>query len=370
MPSAYATKVAEGFASKLFKIFYANTPIDEFVNRDYEGDINRVGSKLNILTLQKVLEQDYDGSNLSADDLTEVNTVLEIDQQKAFYWKERTIDKWKSYIKEPKGTVLEQTANERKANVMKYILGFSGDAAAGQWYGTDYTTGTVTVTVTTGAVTGSGTTFTSSMVGKPFMAAGHSKWYRVKTYSSATSIVIENDSDDETSAYDGGAIGAGASYTIQANTAKAVDNGGSNPTFLTMVLKLAEYLDEAQVPQEDRVLFVPAKARTTIMKDAGIKISVPQAWEPMIQKGLLTELEGFKVVVLPSAYFQGDSSNGYHVIAAHRSFLTFADKVLEVGMEEDLIGNFGSAYKDLYVYGAKVSDERRKSAAHAFVTFG
>ncbi len=370
MPSAYATKVAEGFSAKLFQIFYARTPIDEIVNRDYEGDINRVGSKLNILTLQKVTEKDYTGSNLSVDDLTEVNSVLSIEKQKSFYWREKTIDKWKSYIKNPKGTVLEQTANERKENVMKYILGFYGDAAAGQSYGGDYTTGTVTVTATTGAVTGSGTTFTSAMVGCGFKADGHTKWYRVKSYASSTSIVIENDSDDETSAYDGGSISGGSSYTIQAATVKTVDNGGSNPTFLTMVLKLAEYLDEAKVPQEDRVLLAPATARSTIMKDAGIKISVPQAWTPMIEKGLLTELEGFKVILLPSAFFTGDNTNGYHVIAAHRSFLTFADKVLEAGMEEDLIGNFGSAFKDLYVYGAKVSDERRKAAAHAFVKFG
>ena len=28
-------------------------------------------------------------------------------------------------------------------------------------------------------------------------------------------------------------------------------------------------------------------------------------------------------------------------------------------MEEDIIGNFGTAYKDLFVYGAKVTDSRR-----------
>ena len=65
----------------------------------------------------------------------------------------------------------------------------------------------------------------------------------------------------------------------------------------------------------------------------------------------------------------GDNTNGYHVIAGHKSFLTFADKTLESGMEEDLIGNFGSAFKDLFVYGAKVADGRRKFAAHAFVKF-
>jgi hypothetical protein len=367
MPSAYATKVAEGFSAKLIKHVYEKAPIDEIVNRDYEGEINGVGSKLNILSIAKISEKTYNGSNLTADDLTEVNGLLTIDQYKSFYWKEKTLDKWKSYIKEPKGTVLEQTAAERRKNIMTYLLGFWSDAAAGQWYGTDYTTGTVTVDATTGVVTGSGTTFTSGMVGKPFKATGHSVWYRVKTYSSTTSIVIEDDSDDETSAYTGGAIGAGASYTIQANAVKTVDNGGSNPSFLTMTLALKQYLDDAEVPEEDRFMVIPNAAWPTMAKDAGIKLSVEPAYNDLVVKGYMGTLEGFKII--KSSRVAGDNTNGYHVIAAHKSFLTYADKALEVGMEEDLIGNFGTAYKDLFVYGAKVKDERRKFAAHAFVKF-
>jgi len=367
MPSARGTKVAEGFSTKLLRHLYENAPIDEIVNRDYEGEINAVGSKLNILNLAKISEKTYTGSNLTADDLTETNTQLVIDQYKSFYWKEKTIDNFVSYIKNPKGTVVEQTANERKKNIMTFLLGFYADAASGNWYGVSYTTGTVTVDVTTGAVTGSGTTFTSAMVGKPFKAAGHSKWYRVKTYSSATAIVIENDSDDETSAYDGGAIGSGASYEIQANTVATIDNGGSNPSFLTMVLKLKQFLDEAEVPDEDRNIFIPPAAVPTLMKDAGIKLNVPAAYDELVKKGLLTELQGFKIWV--SNRLTGDNTNGYHVLAFHKSWLTFADKALEVGMEEDLIGNFGKAYKDLFVYGAKVADVRRKFAAHAFVKF-
>lgn len=48
MPSARGTKIAEGFSQKLLKHIYENAPIDEVVNRDYEGEINTVGSKLNI----------------------------------------------------------------------------------------------------------------------------------------------------------------------------------------------------------------------------------------------------------------------------------------------------------------------------------
>jgi len=41
---------------------------------------------------------------------------------------------------------------------------------------------------------------------------------------------------------------------------------------------------------------------------------------------------------------------------------------LEAGIEEDQIGNFGSAFKDLYVYGAKVTDNRLKFAAELYCT--
>lgn len=365
--SAYGTKVAEGFSQKVIKKIYETAPIEELINRDYEGEINAVGSVLNILALNKITEKTYDGNNMTADDLTEVNTVFRITVKKAFYWKEKTIDKWVSYIKNPRATVLEQVANERKKNMMTYILGFYADAAAGNWYGTSYTTGTVTVDVTTGAVTGSGTTFTAGMVGKPFKATGHTTWYRVKTYSSATSIVIENDSDDETSAYTGGAIGAGATYEIQGNTVKTIDNGGSNPSFLTWILTIKQMLDEAEVPDEDRFIALPPAAFTTMAKDTGIKLAVEPAYEALVVKGYMGTLEGIKII--KTNRVTGDNTNGYHILAANRSFLTFADKALEVGMEEDLIGNFGTAYKDLFVYDGKVADDRRRFGTHSFVKF-
>lgn len=363
--SARATKIAEGFSTKTLKHLYETAPIDQVVNRDYQGEIDAVGSKLNILNLAKLSEKTYTGSNLTADDLTETNTQLVIDQYKSFYWKEKTLDNWISYIKSPKSTVVEQVANERKKNIMTFLLGFYADAAAGNWYGTDYTTGTVTVDVTTGAVTGSGTTFTSGMVGKPFKATGHSAWYRVKTFTSTTAIVIEDDSDDLTSAYTGGAISAGASYTIQANTVLTIDN--STTHFLDMVLKLKQYLDENEVPEEGRYIFIPPAGQTSLMKDSYIKIAVPEAYQSLVIKGLLTMLEGFMVFV--TNRLTGDNTNGYHILAGQTAFLTYADKALQVGMEEDLIGNFGTAYKDLFVYGAKVADVRRKFGTHAFVKF-
>jgi hypothetical protein len=185
MPSPYSTKLAEGFSAKLMKEVYANSVYDLITNRDYEGDINAIGSIVNILALGRISEQDYTGANLSPASIQEINGQLTLTKKKAVYWKENTIDKWKSYIKEPRPTIVTQLASERKKNVDSFILGFYPNIAAGNRVGTDYTTGTVTIDVA-GNVTGSGTTFTSAMVGKGFKATGHSKWYRVVTFHDRT----------------------------------------------------------------------------------------------------------------------------------------------------------------------------------------
>src|SRR3990167_4179286 len=189
--AARANTLAQGFSQKLLKEMYDQSILDAIVNRDYEGEINGVGSKLNILNFDRISEKTYTGSDLSVDSLTENNTTLTIDKFKSFYWKEKTLDNWKSYIKNPHPTVIAQKADERNMNMDEFAFGLYADVGAGNRVGTDYTTGTVTVDVTTGQVTGSGTTFTAAMVGRGFKADGHTTWYRVKTYNSATDIIIE-----------------------------------------------------------------------------------------------------------------------------------------------------------------------------------
>lgn len=59
----------------------------------------------------------------------------------------------------------------------------------------DYTEGTISVTQSSGTITGSGTTFTSAMIGRwlevtDTTAQGQGYWYRVTGYTSATSITV------------------------------------------------------------------------------------------------------------------------------------------------------------------------------------
>lgn len=369
MASARATTLAQGFSTKLLKEVYDKSLIDYIVNRDYEGEINAVGSKLNIGNIARISEKTYAGSALAADSLGENTTVLTIDQFKSFYWKEKTLDNWKSYIKNPHPTVVVQKADERNRNMDVYALGFYGDVAAGNRVGTSYTTGTVEIANTTGVVTGSGTTFTSAMVGKGFKATGHSKWYRVKTFNSTTEIVIEDDLDDVTSAYTGGAINAGATYEIEAVTALSV----TKANLLNTIAKLREKLDTAErngmssVPDSGRWLVVPPEFETKLVQATGIALHVPAVYEELVKKGMITELLGFKV--FKSNRLTGNNTDGFHVLAGHSNWMTFAEKLLEATIEEDLPGDFGTAYKDLFVYGAKVPDVRRHYAAELFCTF-
>lgn len=367
--AARGNTIAQGFSQKILLEMYDKSLVDFIVNREYEGEINAIGSKLNILNFDRISEKTYTGSNLTADDLTENNSALVIDQYKSFYWKEKTIDNWLSYIKSPHATIVAQAANERNKNMDAYVLGFYGDVAAGNRVGTDYITGTVTVDVTTGVVTGSGTTFTAAMVGRGFKATGHSRWYRVKTYSSATSIVIEDDFDDKTSAYTGGAIVAGASYIIEAATPLSITTSNLLQYVGALRLKLdkAEANGKSSVPDSDRFIVVPPEFQNLVIRASGVALHVPEVYNDLVQKGYLGMLDGFHV--FQSNRLTGDNTNGYRVIAGHKNWITFAEKVLEARMEEDLIGNFGIAYKDLFVYGAKVTDSRRGFAAEGYWTF-
>jgi hypothetical protein len=87
----------------------------------------------------------------------------------------------------------------------------------------------------------------------------------------------------------------------------------------------------------------------------------------MIKRGAIGQLLGFNVIV--TNRLTGDNTNGYRILALQKGWMTFADKVLQVTMEEDIPGNFGKRYKDLYVYGAKVNDSRRNYAAEGYWTF-
>lgn len=359
--ASYATKAAEAFAAKVLEIFYESSVADKITNSDYEGEIKNRASKVNIGTLGKLGLRDYTGADVTWDDLTESVAQLATDQAKYYAFKVDSLDEFISFIKNPEGTVLSQASNELKEVVDGYILGLHGDVGAGNRSGTSYTTGTVEVANTTGVVTGSGTTFTAAMVGKPFKAAGHTKWYRVKARNSNTEIVIEDDKDDEASAYTGGAISAGATYEIQAVTAVQI----TKDNIVSKVLGLKTFLDKAKVPLMNRWLAAPSDI-TNIMPLAteGPSTVSQEVYDEMVKRGYVGMLGGFRVY--STEMVAGDAVNGYHVMAGIPGAITMALGFTQSDVFPKLENTFGRGYKGLTVYGAKVPDERRKALAEGF----
>jgi len=316
--------------------------------------------RVNVLTYGALALKDYTGADMTADDPSESEGTLLVNQKKAYYFKIKSWDKFKSYAEDPTSTLIQTAGKTLAETVDAFVLGFYTDVASGNWVGTSYTTGTVTVTTSTGAVTGTGTTFTAGMVGKPFKALGHTSWYRVKTYTSATAIVIEDDKDDETSAYTGGTIDAGATYEVQANTAITV----TKSTIYAQIVALRTKLNKAKVPRTDRFLVVNSDISALILQAPEFIPAVNSAYDEVVKRGLIGMIAGFTIYENESV--AGDATNGFFCLAGHKSFITLAMAFVETGTE-DLIGNFGSAYKGLNCYGGKVLDERRKAGALALL---
>lgn len=356
----YGTNVGEKFAKNSLKIFFQNAIAPDITNQDYEGEIKGGGAdRLNVLTFGALTLKNYTGSAMSVDTPSESEGQLIVDQKKAYYFQIESFAKFASYVDNPESTLIQTAGKTLAETVDRFVLGFYSDVGSGNRVGTDYTTGTVTVTTGTGAVTGSGTTFTSAMVGLGFKAAGHTVWYRVKTYTSATAIVIEDDKDDVASAYTGGTIGAGATYTIEAATAITV----TKSTIFDYVVDMKTKLDTAKIPASDRWVAFPSIVGNLLLKSSQLQTAVDTAYEDVIKKGILGYVGGFKVY--SNEQVAGDNTTGFYCLGGHKSFITMAMAFTESGVE-DFIGGFGQNFKGLNCYGAKVVDERRKAGTYLF----
>lgn len=356
----YGTNTGEKFAKNTLRIFFQRAIAPDITNQDYEGEIKGGGAdRLNVLTFGALALKDYTGSAMTVDVPSESEGQLIVNQKKAYYFQIESFAKFASYVENPESTLIDTAGKTLARTVDNFVLALATKVGAGNRVGTDYTTGTVTVTTVTGAVVGVGTTFTSAMVGLGFKATGHSAWYRVKTFTDATNIVIEDDKDDVTSAYTGGAIGAGATYVIEANTAITV----TKTTIFDYIIDLKTKLDQAEIPAEDRYIAMPAIVANLLLKSSQLQTAVSTAYEDVIKKGILGYVGGFKAY--SNEQVSGNNTTGYKCLAGHKSFITFAMAFTESGVEP-FIGGFGQNFKGLNCYGAKVIDERRKAGAYGY----
>ncbi len=329
--------------------------------------IRKMNQKFTISTLYSGGWTTYNGTTLTWTVVKEVVSTLAIDTFKSLSDSIPSLSYFKTQVEDPKSSLIEHAGGLLRQQVDLDALAYVADAGAGNWVGTSYVTGTVAIDVA-GVVTGTSTVFTAGMVGKPFKATGHSKWYRIKTFTNGTSIVIENDSDDEASAYDGGVIGSSSAYEIQANTLVALTK-----TNIAQYLNLCKIaLDEQNIPEEDRHMTLPAIAQVAINTAAEFNRDLDKTFDATVKNGKVVMAYGFVLHYVPSSWVIGNNTAGFKILFNHKSFLTAGYGFIEpitVILSKDNQVNHGDLYKGLFGYGFKVADERRKAGGLLLATF-
>ena len=381
MPANMGTTVtAQMFMQNTLHVFFRQSLIALITNNDFYSDAGDVdekstksirskNQKFTISTLYSGGWTTYNGSTISWTTVQEVVSTLVIDQFKVYADVIPSLSYFKSAVKDPKSSTIDHAGGQLRILVDQAVLAMVSKAGAGNFVGTDYVTGTVSIANTTGVVTGSGTTFTAAMEGKPFKAVGHSKFYRVKagSYVSGTQVTIENDSDDETSSYDGGVI-SGAAYVVQAATKLAVTK-----TNLAATLTLAKIaLDNQSIPAADRFMCLPATAQVSINSAAEFNRDLGNVFDMTVKNGNVDVAYGFKLYYVPDTWVVGDNTNGFKCMFGHKSWITAGYGFIEpisIILSKDNQTNFGDLMKGLYGYGLKVADERRRAGGQLYATF-
>lgn len=339
------------FSLKTIAKLWNDQLYNKIANTDYEGEIKNEGDRVVVRTEQDINLNTYTkGMTLVAQDLAPISEELVVDQMKYFKFIVDDVDKLQNDIK-----TIDKHAENAKKQVSKTIdtdiFTYAWKEVLGDnFIGTDYTTGTVAVAVTTGVVTGTGTTFTSGMVGCPFKATGHTKWYRIITYTSGTSITIED--PDAVGTYPGGAIAGGTAYTIK----------GATPIQLTKsnvyqyLCTLGEVLDTALCPEEGRWLVSNAKLRTVIRQAPEFVPAVVDAYNNVVKGGKIGEIAGFNVYRSELIQGSNTSTTGFYYVAGDMGFISFAMQIMKTSViSSDIDPNsFVSTCKGLVVWGRKV----------------
>lgn len=364
------------FQKTTLKSFHRKSWLVDVVNRDFHTPGNddpkstkSIKEKNQKFTVTSILSNGWDsysGSDITYAEAKEVISTLTIDQFLKISETIPSLSAFKSSVSDPNSALMASQAEKLRVKLQKAFLALYADAGAGNWLGTPYTTGTVEIAVTTGVVTGTTTVFTAAMVGKPFRAAGHTKWYRVKSRASNTEIVIENDSDDETSSYDGGAISAGATYEIQANAAIALtkSNIAQYLSSASQLLDNASYAenDEMSVPTEGRFFILPATAKSALVSASEFNRDIEMVYNETVKEGKVGRAYGFDIYTAKTAWMTSDGAGGFYCPYGHKNWATmgmgFIDPV-NVILSKDNQTNFGDKIKGLFGYGFKVADPRR-----------
>ena len=318
----------EQFTAKTLAKVYQESVFPAIVNRDYEGEINKPGDRVNILSfLNNILLSDYAvGSDMSSETIVDAEDQLIVEKRKYYNFSLDRLEDLFTYANDIPANLIENASYVLKTLTDSYVLEKATDSKAGNWVGTDLVVvgGTLTMasltTTSTGGdvrllfgavISGEGDSgvsthvenprdginynggFEANDVGKGFRlrstAAFVSPWYRISAVTGSL-LASVTEWDGATSGSDftegdtlRGLFGgdgrsfpkygsgdaklitqSGLGWEIQAAIATAV----SAASVYDQVTLLSERLNAEDVPQDSRHLVVPETIVTALKQAA------------------------------------------------------------------------------------------------------
>lgn len=341
------------YSLKLIEILYNETIYTKITNTKYEGTIKESGDRVRVRTAGKVTLKDYTkGMALVKEDLNPTYEDLIIDTMKYFDFGVDDVDKIQNDI-----SAINEYASSSKGVISEYLdaallTKMAKGVKSSNMIGTAYAAGTVAVAATTGVVTGTSTTFTAGMVGGIFTVEGLTGSYLVTAFTSATSITVK---DLDGVAYTGGAISAGATYSIAGAVAIAL----TKANVYQYMVSLRTALGKTLTPMAGRFIVVNSQFEGLLLQAPEYIPAVSSAYENAVMGGKIGSIAGFEVYT--SELIPGDNTTGYFFVAGTKEYCSFAmqiNKVSVIPSESDPT-SFVSTCKGLLVWGSKIFEGNR-----------
>lgn len=128
------------------------------------------------------------------------------------------------------------------------------------------------------------------------------------------------------------------------------DGAGGTTSVVDLIVDMGTVLDEANVPEADRFLVIPAKMAGLIKKSELKDASLTGDGTSVVRNGRLGMIDRFTLYVSHNLFVD---SGKYSLIAGHKMGFTFASQMTEM---ESLRAEstFGNIIRGLQVYGYKV----------------
>lgn len=289
-PNYRGNFIPEIWSGKLIENFYDATVLSAISNTYYEGEIRQYGDTVNIRTTPEITIREYvKGQTLTVENPDKPKIQLLIDKGEYFACVEDDVDKIQTDIN-LMDTWSKDASERMKIQIDRRVL-------------TDILPGVDTLN--RGATAG-----------------------RIST------------------SFNLGTTGAPLTVTR--------DGAGSTTSVVDLLVDLGTVLDEARAPEQDRFVVIPAKMAGLIKKSELKDASLSGDNTSVVRNGRLGMIDRFTIYVSHNLHRTGvGATTRFHVIAGHKSGLTFASQMtnMETIRSES---TFGNIVRGLQVYGYRV----------------